>query len=74
LSNNKVFIIDEEILLFFKAQILANSRRLFAKFATRKNGKRTSQNDLVYYLSFLSPIRMKRRIKPRYEIGEALFD
>jgi hypothetical protein len=39
-----VYRIDEDILLFFKAQIAANSLRLFAKFATQKKGKRASQN------------------------------
>ncbi len=45
LSNNKVCRIDEGILLFFETQKLANSLRLFANFATKKNDKRTSQND-----------------------------
>jgi len=31
-------------LFFFKAQIVANSLRLLAKFETQKKGKRTSQN------------------------------
>jgi hypothetical protein len=44
LSNNKVCRSDEAILLFFETQNSANSLRLFANFATKKNGKRASQN------------------------------
>jgi len=44
LSNNKVYEGDEDILLFFATQKLANSLRLFANFATKKNYKIASQN------------------------------
>jgi len=49
-----VFRIDTDILFFFKAQIEANSLRLFAKFVTQKKGKIASQNVQVISLQCLS--------------------
>jgi hypothetical protein len=42
-----VYRIDAVILSFFKAQIEANSLRLFAKFETLKKDKRASQKEQV---------------------------
>ncbi len=43
-KEKKVHRIGVVILFFFKAQIVANSLRLLAKFETQKKGKTTSQN------------------------------
>jgi len=51
-----VFRIDTDILFFFKAQIEANSLRLFAKFETQKKSNIASQNVQVISLQCLSII------------------